>query len=55
LRPAATTAARSVYETAGGGWAEKLPKTHQERRIGLDSLAIKTFQAQWDWVDDLAD
>jgi len=48
------TVARSVYEVAGGGWATKGTKSHQERRIGLDGLAIETFQAQRDWVDDLA-
>ena len=48
------TVARSVYETAGGGWAEKPTKTHQVRRIGLDDLAIETFQAQRDSVDGLA-
>ena len=48
------TVARSIYETAGGGWAEKPTKTHQVRRIGLDDLAIETFQAQRDSVDALA-
>jgi integrase len=48
------TVARSVYEQAGGGWAEKSTKTHQTRRIGLDALAVETFQAQRDSVDDLA-
>jgi len=48
------TVARSVYEIAGGGWEEKSTKTHQERRIGLDSFAVETFQAQRQWVDDLA-
>jgi len=48
------TVTRSVYETAGGGWGVKGTKTHQERRIGLGSLAVETFQAQREWVDDLA-
>jgi len=48
------TVTRSVYETAGGGWETKDTKTHQERRIGLGSLAIETFQAQREWVDALA-
>ena len=48
------TVTRSIYEVAGGGWETKGTKTHQERRIGLDSLATETFQAQRDWVDDLA-
>jgi len=48
------TVARSVYEVAGGGWATKGTKTHQERRIGLGELAIETFRAQREWVDDLA-
>ena len=48
------TVARSVYEQAGGGWAEKSTKTHQTRRIGLDALAVETFQAQRDSVDGLA-
>jgi integrase len=34
------TIARSVYETEGGGWEEKDRKTHQERTIGLDELAL---------------
>jgi len=48
------TIARSVYEVAGGGWAEKLTKTHQERRIRLDPLAMDTFGSQREWVDGLA-
>jgi len=48
------TVARSIYETAGGGWETKGTKTFQARRIGLGSLAIETFQAQRAWVDDLA-
>jgi integrase len=48
------TVARSIYEQAGGGWAEKPTKTHQTRRIGLDDLAVETFQAQRDSVDGLA-
>lgn len=34
------TIARSVYETEGGGWAEKETKTHQARTIGLDEVAV---------------
>jgi integrase len=48
------TVTRSVYQTDGGGWETKGTKTHQERRIGLDALAIETFQVQREWVDDLA-
>ncbi|MHB8221144.1 MAG: tyrosine-type recombinase/integrase [Acidimicrobiales bacterium] len=48
------TIARSVYEVVGGGWAEKSTKTHQERHVGLDDLALDTFQQQREWVDGLA-
>jgi len=48
------TIARSVYGLAGGGWAEKSTKTHQERHIGLDDLALDAFQQQREWVDGLA-
>jgi integrase len=34
---------RSVYEMAGGGWAEKDTKSHQGRRIALDPLAAEVF------------
>jgi integrase len=47
--------ARSVYETAGGGWAEKSTKTHQARRIGLDDLGLAVLQRQREQVDALAD
>lgn len=50
---------RSVYETAGGGWAEKdtkshHTKSHQERRIGLDELAIAVLRRHRNHVDRLA-
>ena len=38
------TIARAVYETPGGGWAEKGTKTHQIRTIGLDGLAIAVLK-----------
>jgi len=47
------TIARSVYTVAGGGWGEKATKTHQERHVGLDDLAVDTFRMQREWVDDL--
>jgi integrase len=47
--------ARSVYETAGGGWAEKGTKTHQARRIGLDELGLAILRRHRASVDQLAD
>ena len=46
--------ARSVYELAGGGWAEKTTKTHQARRLGLDDVSIEVLRRQRDAVDVLA-
>ena len=46
--------ARSVYETAGGGWAEKGTKTHQGRRIGLDELGVAILRRHRASVDELA-
>jgi integrase len=48
------TIARSVYETQGGGWAEKATKTHQERRIGLDDFALTLLDRHRAAVDALA-
>jgi integrase len=47
--------ARSVYETAGGGWAEKGTKTHQSRRIGLDEFGLVILRRHRASVDQLAD
>ncbi len=47
--------ARSVYETHGGGWAEKTTKTHAERRIGLDVVAMAVLERHRAEVDALAD
>lgn len=49
------TVGRSVYETAGGGWAEKSTKTHQLRRIGLDELAMEALRRHQAAVEQLAD
>jgi integrase len=38
------TIARSVYATAGGGWAEKTTKSRQVRRIGLDSTSLDVLR-----------
>ena len=46
--------ARSVYETAGGGWGEKPTKTHQVRRVGLDDLALAILRRHRDQVAALA-
>jgi len=48
------TIARSVYETAGGGWNEKGTKTHQGRRISLDPVVIETLRRHRESVDRLA-
>jgi integrase len=48
------TIARSVYETEGGGWAEKKAKTHQVRTIGLDEVAIAVFERHRHLVEALA-
>ena len=55
LEHATVRIARSVYETAGGGWAEKTTKTHQARRIGLDDLAVVVLRRHRDSVNALAD
>jgi integrase len=51
---ATLTIGRSVYETAGGGRAEKDTKTHQERTIGLDEFTIAVLSAHRARVDALA-
>jgi integrase len=51
----AVRVARSVFEVAGGGWSEKSTKTHQERRIALDGLAVETLRQQHQQVSALAD
>jgi integrase len=48
------TIARSVYETEGGGWAEKDTKTHQERTVGLDELALSVLAKHRAQVDEVA-
>jgi len=51
---ATLTIERSVYETQGGGWAEKDTKTHQERTIGLDEFTLAVLTAHRGRVDRLA-
>ncbi len=51
---ATLTIERSVYETEGGGWAEKDTKTHQERTIGLDEFTLAVLAAHRSRVDALA-
>jgi integrase len=46
--------ARSVFETAGGGWAEKDTKTHAARRVGLDELGLAILRRHRASVDALA-
>ena len=46
--------ARSVYEVAGGGWAEKSTKSHQGRRVGLDELGLEVLRRHREAVDRLA-
>ncbi len=48
------TIARSVYETEGGGWAEKATKTHQIRRVALDELGLAVLRRYRTVVDSLA-
>jgi integrase len=48
------TIARSVYESKGGGWAEKGTKTHQARRIGLDDLGLAILRRHRGQVEALA-
>ncbi|HXX90532.1 MAG TPA: site-specific integrase [Acidimicrobiales bacterium] len=48
------TIARSVYETAGGGWAEKGTKTHQVRTISLDDFALAVLAKHRGEVGELA-
>jgi integrase len=48
LKAGTLTIARSVYETAGGGWGEKSTKTHQVRKIGLDDLALEALRRHRD-------
>ena len=45
---------RSVYESAGGGWAEKATKTHQSRTVGLDELGAEALRRHRETVDALA-
>jgi integrase len=47
--------ARSVFETAGGGWAEKDTKSHAARRIGLDELGLAILRRHRASVDELAE
>jgi integrase len=49
------TIARSVYQIADKGWAEKPTKTHQVRRVALDDFAVSILRAHRDQVDLLAD
>jgi integrase len=49
------TIARSIFEVAGGGWAEKGTKTHQARTIGLDDLGLEALRRHRSAVDALAD
>jgi integrase len=49
------TIARSIFEVAGGGWAEKGTKTHQARTIGLDDLGLVALRRHRSAVDALAD
>ena len=46
--------ARSVYESFGGGWAEKGTKSHQVRTIGLDPLALEALRRHRESVDATA-
>jgi integrase len=48
------TVARSVYETKGGGWAEKPTKTHQVRRVALDELGTVILSRHRAKVEELA-
>jgi integrase len=49
------TIARSVYETDGGGWAEKGTKSHQVRSLGLDDMAVAVLERHRAHVDGLAE
>jgi integrase len=51
---AVLTIARSVYETPGGGWAEKPTKSHAVRRVGLDEFALTVLRRHRATVDQLA-
>jgi integrase len=51
---AVLTIARSVYETPGGGWAEKPTKSHAVRRVGLDEVALTVLRRHHAAVDELA-
>ena len=48
------TISRSVYETEGGGWAEKPTKSHQGRVVGLDDLALEGLRRHRSAVDSRA-
>jgi integrase len=45
------TVARSVYETAEGGWDEKDTKSHQVRKVGLDPIAVEALRRHREEVD----
>lgn len=49
------TIERSVYDATGGGWRLKTTKTHQSRRVGLDSVGIEGLKHYRAEVDALAD
>jgi len=49
------TFARSVYETTGGGWAEKPTKTHSARTVGLDDFGLTVLHRHRVAVERLAD
>lgn len=51
---AVLTVARSVYETPGGGWAEKPTKSHAVRRVGLDEFALTVLGRHRSAVDQTA-
>lgn len=51
---ATLTIARSVYETAGGGWAEKDTKAHQGRRVALDDFTMTVLHRYRADVEALA-
>jgi len=46
--------ARSIFESAGGGWGEKDTKTHQGRTVSLDDLGLEILARHRRLVDDTA-
>jgi integrase len=48
----ALTVHRSIYQTKGGKWAAKDPKTHQVRRVELGPRTMEALRFRWQRMTD---